>query len=160
MKKYNANVKGFSTGTGSETNSNSRLNVAVSGAVSRLDHRALQNEFPFTCCLHSCSELLAQAHALINKIKADSVSSLFMQKNDQHICVWGPRSCACYLVCSTRASTLILTGKWSPCGLEEMTSVITALIQYVEKHRLYIVGEWFHSPSHLFTEFLLCNQLR
>ena len=52
VKKYNANVKGFSTGTGSETNSNSRLNVAVSGAVS--------------------SELLAQAHALIDKIKADS----------------------------------------------------------------------------------------
>eukprot|EP00731_Ephydatia_muelleri_P027768 Em0019g641a len=52
VKKYNSGVKGFSTGTGSETNSNSRLNVAVSGAVS--------------------SELLAQAYTLINKIKADT----------------------------------------------------------------------------------------
>ena len=35
IKKYNPNVKGFSTGSGNEDSANAKLNVAVSGAISR-----------------------------------------------------------------------------------------------------------------------------
>lgn len=71
LKKYNPDIKGFSTGTGS---SNTRFNVAVSGAVAQLGYNTIF--FLFISDLLSNRNMPAQAQHLVDKMKADPVCGI------------------------------------------------------------------------------------
>eukprot|EP00731_Ephydatia_muelleri_P038255 Em0695g1a len=118
------------TGTlaSSETNSNSRLNVAVSGAVS--------------------SELLAQAYTLINKIKADT--SININTDWKVITLWiGGNDLCDYCSDTTALENLISSGKYDTSDdftvvIQPFPSGIELPYKNGEPDKSYFAPDCFH----------------